>query len=190
MSTRCDGFCKLDDVLTLRRFKRLQCTVREIEEVVKDNGKQRFELKVEHHVLLIRAEQGHSIKDVHDEELLRRLDLSDKDLPHCRVHGTYWRHFESIKAEGLRAGGGQIHKHRNHVHFASCEPGDNRVISGMRHNCDIGIWIDLRKALKDGVPFYMSANEVILTPGIEGWIDKKYLLKAKDFWSQKKLRLL
>eukprot|EP00913_Durusdinium_trenchii_P002553 g2362.t1 len=71
-------------------------------------------------------------------------------------HGTYRRHFDSIRRVGLLAGGGQGQGFRNHVHFSPCEPGDKRVISGMRYDCEIAIWIDLKRAIADNVPFYMS----------------------------------
>lgn len=54
---------------------------------------------------------------------------------------------------------------RNHVHFAPKFPG-NEVISGMRKTCDILIEIDIPKANKNGIDFYQSENEVILSRGI------------------------
>ena len=45
------------------------------------------------------------------------------------------------------------------------EPNDKRVVSGMRKDCEVAIWINLKAALEDGVPFYRSQNQVILTPG-------------------------
>merc|ERR1719253_925807 len=98
--------------------------MRDIEAVVKDSDKKRFELLEERGVLFIRAVQGHSLKVVDDAALLRRLNASDGDLPASCVHGTYRRHFESIKAKGLMAGGGQGAAFRNHIHFAPYEPGD------------------------------------------------------------------
>ena len=69
---------------------------------------------------------------------------------------------------GLLAGGLPGQGSRNHVHFAPCEPGDNRVISGMRSDCEVAIWLDLEKALQSGVPFFRAKNQVILSPGING----------------------
>ena len=36
---------------------------------------------------------------------------------------------------------------------------------------------------QEGVPFFRSANEVILSPGINGTVPAKFLLKAKDLSS-------
>ncbi len=38
----------------------------------------------------------------------------------------------------------------------------------MRDDCDLIIEIDLEKALKDNIVFYLSKNNVILTKGING----------------------
>jgi len=183
INIRPDGFCPAEEVLALSWLQELSCTRKDMEEVVQGSDKKRFETCEEDGVLLIRAVQGHSIKVVQDEQLLRRMSAEDDDLPPLCVHGTYRRYFDSIKAKGLLAGGGQGQGFRNHVHFAPFEPGDKRVISGMRYDCEVAIWIDLKKALEDGLPFYMSANQVILSPGIDGHIDIKYFLQAKDLKS-------
>lgn len=65
---------------------------------------------------------------------------------------------------------------RNHIHFAPGMPKDKEVISGMRNSCDVIIQIDMFKAIKDGINFYISANNVILTEGIDGTLPPKYFL--------------
>lgn len=57
------------------------------------------------------------------------------------VHGTYYRHWDQIKQQGLSR------MHRRHIHFSPGLPGDDGVISGMRSSCQIYIYIDLAKAL-------------------------------------------
>ncbi len=52
---------------------------------------------------------------------------------------------------------------RNHIHFAPGMPTEEGVISGMRGTCDIYIQIDMEAAVKDGIKFYISSNNVILT---------------------------
>lgn len=178
---RSDGFCRLDHVLSLRWLQELSCTRLDVEKVVRNSDKKRFELVREHcDTWMIRAVQGHSIKTVDDSHLLRRLRLGDPDLPPLCVHGTYRRHLPSIQHIGLLAGGGQGQHYRNHIHFAPFNPGDRRVISGMRYDCEVAIWIDLQRALEDGVPFFMSANQVILSPGINGRLEAQYFLHAMD----------
>ena len=57
----------------------------------------------------------------------------------------------------------------------------------MRKGCEVASWIDLQKALDDGVPFYTSQNQVILTPGKEGRLSPKYFLKARDLFTNEDL---
>ena len=38
----------------------------------------------------------------------------------------------------------------------------------MRGSCDVFIEIELEKAIKDGIEFFISTNNVILTRGING----------------------
>jgi 2'-phosphotransferase len=63
---------------------------------------------------------------------------------------------------------------RNHIHLAIGYPGDQQVISGMRMTCDIYIELDLEKVLHDGIPVYLSHNDVILTSGINGVLHPRY----------------
>ena len=70
---------------------------------------------------------------------------------------------------------------RLHIHFAVELPGSDQVISGMRSNCPIAIFIDVKKAMCDGIEFYRSKNNVILCSGDEtGFLDRKYFLKVLD----------
>lgn len=135
---------------------------------------------------LIRATQGHSIKTVDAAAFLEKLSLSEEDkLPSTVVHGTYHSSWPAIlESGGLRCMG------RNHVHFAtgptlesilplhidgtshtaeglkSLGLDDGRVISGMRRDAQVLIYINLRKALEAGCPFWRSENGVILSEGL------------------------
>ena len=53
----------------------------------------------------IRANQGHSMKEVSDEKLLDRLWPGGAHLPTLVVHGTYAKYWSSILETGLLAGG-------------------------------------------------------------------------------------
>jgi 2'-phosphotransferase len=129
---------------------------------------------------LIRATQGHSIKTVDAASFLEPLSLSDESkLPDTVVHGTFHATWPAIlQSGGLRCMG------RNHIHFATgpslesvlathtddvpqgeSKP-DSGVISGMRRDAQVLIYIDVRKALAAGVPFWRSENGVILSEGI------------------------
>ena len=54
------------------------------------------------------------------------------------------------------------------IDFAPGYPAQGEVLSGMRKSCDTYIEIDMEKAMKDGIQFFVSKNHVILTPGIDG----------------------
>ncbi len=46
-------------------------------------------------------------------------------------------------------------------------PGKKGVISGMRGSCEVVIEINMVKAIRQGkIPFFISENQVILTPGV------------------------
>lgn len=190
LQVRSDGFCRLDDVLALRRFQEIGCTVSDVNQVVdgvheSGNSKLRFQVKDEGGETLIRANQGYSRKDILAESAYRRLHLDDTDLPDPCIHGTFHWHWASIAEKGLMAGGLLGAEGRNEIHMASEEPaalgGTRRAISGMRHDCDLVIWIDLAKAIEEGLPFYLSDNGVILSPGdTNGCIPTRLFSKAMD----------
>lgn len=166
-----DGYVAVNDLLkldiqTVRRIPLRAHTVEEILTVVEQDSKQRFTLLTENGILLIRANQGHSIKTIESDKLLEPI-LSADDIPVC-VHGTYMRNLDLIVKSGLKKMG------RNHVHFASGLPRVDGVISGMRDDCQVLIYLDAKKALQGGMKLYMSANGVILTEGFNGVVPPEY----------------
>ena len=65
------------------------------------------------------------------------------------------------------------------------EPGDRRIISGMRPSADLIFYIDIRSFIQDGHPVYQSTNEVVLTPdGIpdDYWIVVRRKAGAWPVW--------
>ena len=49
----------------------------------------------------------------------------------------------------------------------------------MRKSCDIYIYVDLKRALQDGIKFYLSKNNVILTTGnSDGFLQPKYFAQV------------
>jgi 2'-phosphotransferase len=146
---------------------------------------------------LIRATQGHSLKTLEAGAYLTPITLKDeKSMPETVVHGTFHGAWERIlKSGGLKA------MSRVHVHFATgptleevlpdAEGRDtiqgpsggkkaDVVISGMRSDAQILIYVDIRKALKAGVEFWRSENGVVLTEGavVEGGAK----MLTSEFW--------
>ncbi len=170
-----DGYILLDDIFKLQKFKKYNFD--NIKHVVDNNDKQRFALKEENDKWYIRANQGHShnvASKINQEELLTKLDIPLD----CIIHGTTYRAYDEIKKSGLKKLG------RSHIHFAITDDfiAGNKQQSGIRSNCQILIYLDMEKAMNDGIEFYMSSNKVVLSQGVgeEGIIDKKYFSKVID----------
>ncbi|KAJ9475276.1 tRNA 2'-phosphotransferase [Pseudozyma hubeiensis] len=102
------------------------------------------------------------------------------------IHGTNASAWEEILASG-----GLKPMSRNHIHLAKGKFGDKGVISGMRRSASRLIYIDIRRAIKDGVEFHLSSNGVVLTSGDKekGVLGSEYFTRVEDqkghiVWSQ------
>ncbi|XP_026426344.1 tRNA 2'-phosphotransferase 1-like isoform X2 [Papaver somniferum] len=180
---RSDGYVKVTDLLKLdlKTFASVPLNshpIDDIREAVRKDNKQRFGLLEENGELLIRANQGHSIKTIESDNLLKPI-LSAEEAPVC-VHGTYTKNLESILNNGLKC------MKRLHVHFSSGLPTDGEVISGMRRDVNLLIFLDVNKALKEGMKLYISENKVILTEGFNGVVAVKYFEKMET-WPHRQL---
>ncbi|CAI0375183.1 unnamed protein product [Linum tenue] len=145
LNMRSDGFVKVEDLLqlnmkTFANVPLISHTVDDIREAVRRDNKQRFGLVEENGELLIRANQGHTVKVVESESLLQPI-LSADEVAVC-VHGTYRKNLESILQSGLKR------MERLHVHFSCGLPTDGEVISGMRRNVNVLIFLNVEKALE------------------------------------------
>lgn len=190
------GFIGLADVLSNRNLRSLKVTFEEVQEIVRDNDKQRFtvvpasedvdQTSTKPQDYLIRANQGHSLK-VESEGLLK--PITAENAPDSAVHGTSHSAWTLIATSGgLKPMG------RNHVHFAAGLPqgfksivedgkadDEAPVISGMRKSSTILMFLDLKKAMEAGVEFWLSDNGVILSGGdSEGIIPLEYFRRVED----------
>ena len=156
---RPDGYFLLEQVLRV-----IQSDLQTIQKVVEMDEKNRFSILDESGTLWIRANQGHSGEvgaKMEDSLLLEKISTP---LEGC-FHGTYQKHEEAIKKEGLKV------MKRKHIHFAT----SIHAKSGKRSDCDLLIYLDMGKAMQDGIIFYQSENGVILTSGKNGVLEPKYL---------------
>jgi 2'-phosphotransferase len=167
-----NGFTPLHDVLNLASMMKLKADEGIVREIVRTSDKQRFALLDNAGQTLIRANQGHSMEGIDMDELCGS-PVSSLNAGEVCCHGTYERHLQSILRTGLKAGGNQGLAFRKDVHFSVKPPGET-VISGMRQSCSIAIYVDLPRAAKDGILFYRSANNVILSAGANGTIPPLY----------------
>ena len=146
----------------------------------------------------IRATQGHSIKSLQAAEMLKPITITNPNsIPETAVHGTFSGLWETIlNSGGLRA------MNRNHIHLATGPPLSNfinedgkwidtanrdavsdqkAVISGMRRDAQILIYIDIQKALNAGIQFWESENHVVLTEGVAK-IDEIKKVLSTEYW--------
>ena len=157
------GFVLLDDVLNCGPIKKHKASKNHVYQVVEDNNKKRFELSTnENNKEIIRAVQGHTIKEVKNEDALELIP-NIYYFPFI-IHGTYFEPWKFIKETGLNK------MARNCIHFAI---GEN-VISGMRYNVDLIVEINGPLCVAHGIQLFISTNKVILSPGIEGSIPTKF----------------
>ncbi|KIY73795.1 hypothetical protein CYLTODRAFT_365398 [Cylindrobasidium torrendii FP15055 ss-10] len=155
-----DGFVRVRDLLEHPNMRSVNFQT--LQNIVRDDKKNRYYMKFDTMVTddgtkdswWICARQGHSIPEV-------ALDLepifSAKNMP-VVIHGTTEEAWKAIAQVG-------IHRmNRNHIHLARGFAQDG-VLSGIRSSSKVLIYIDVAKALAYGIPFFLSKNGVVLTPG-------------------------
>lgn len=170
------------------RLKSLKVTFADIQTAVSDNQKQRFSMKANPALnpppdpksedpsdWVIRANQGHSIA-IDSASLLKPITIEAGNVPEIVVHGTYFAFYQAIvESGGLKKMG------RNHIHMSTGLPEDKQgVISGMRKDAEVLIYVDIQQSLKDGgLLWWLSDNGVVLTEGDEnGVLSTKYFKKV------------
>ncbi|KAJ4956455.1 hypothetical protein NE237_013238 [Protea cynaroides] len=124
---------------------------------VQRDNKQRFSLMEENGELFIRVNQGHTAHD------------------RVCVHGTYKKNLDLIFQSDLKR------MKRLHVHFSSGLPTDGDVISGMRRNANVLIFLDVRKALEEGMKLHISDNKEILAEGFDATVPVKFCEKIETW---------
>ena len=118
----------------------------ELVEIVETNDKQRYSFDDARR--RIRANQGHSLKDVD-------VELATKTPPTQLYHGTATRFLDSIISSGLTK------RNRQHVHLS--EDADTAVSVGARHGKTVVLVVAAGKMHAAGFVFYRSVNGVWLT---------------------------
>jgi RNA:NAD 2'-phosphotransferase (TPT1/KptA family) len=101
-------------------------------------------------------------------------NMIDNNEISMAVHGTYYKFLNNIKKNGLNK------MKRTHIHFSLGLATDKHVISGMRSNSEVLIYLNMTKCLEDGIELLLSENNVILTTGKNGILETKYFEKIVD----------
>jgi 2'-phosphotransferase len=149
LAVRKDGYVATSDLLSLPLFK--GCTLDDLEVIVRDDNKQRFSLIHEmvegELVTYMRANQGHTLPEgILDPELVLTR-LNEMTAPSLAIHGTYLKAWnEGIKYSGLKC------MSRHHIHFAKGLAGESGVISGMRRDVEVLIYLDVTKVIRSEIP--------------------------------------
>jgi len=157
------GYVEVKQLLSNNQLQDL--TFDNLKYIVATDNKGRFDLKLVLDKYYIRANQGHSSdvgNKLNDDEILEEIT---EPLETC-LHGTYKSNLDNINKIGLSK------MNRKHIHFTD----SLTAKSGIRHNCNVVIYIDMKRAMDDGMRFYRSKNGVILSSGINGIIEPKYFI--------------
>ena len=94
------------------------------------------------------------------------------------IHGTYWKAWETIRNNGLKRMKGKAN-----LCFQPGQIGNSsnlpELVAKFKNNCEVLVYIDLAKAIMNEIPFYKSANNVVVSPGdLNMRIPPRYFLKA------------
>lgn len=176
-----DGYASWNKIKLLEEFtKFMDLTDDDLIYVVETNDKKRFAMKTVDDEIFVRANQGHShnvATKIDQNKLLTALSKEDAIKLPMVVHGTTYDALQLIKTSGLKR------MKRSHVHFAVNDKMTNdKNQSGIRSNCQVLIYLDIGLAIDDGLEFFISENDVVLSQGIgkEGCIPPKYFQRVVD----------
>lgn len=134
----------------------------ELEQLVKQNDKQRFALSADGQ--RIRASQGHSVSV--------DLGLPSGQPPRILFHGTVAKFLDSILTHGLRP------EERHHVHLSADRNTAFKV--GSRRGRAVILEVDAVGMASQGHTFYLSANGVWLTESVPA----AFLKQASETFSE------
>ncbi len=169
------GFVSLDSIVQLREIARFSPTLEFIQTIVKECPKQRLNLRLKGNVSTslsssdlklsdfeIAANQGHSFEISNDSFTAVTKEFLQLNPFEASVHGTFF-----IAWSGILKSGGLSPCSRQFIHFATRNFKSAEMRSGMRRDCDILIHIDINRAIDDGIEFFLSSNEVLLSRGLK-----------------------
>ncbi|ALN79747.1 RNA 2'-phosphotransferase [Lysobacter antibioticus] len=143
-----NGWADIDELIRLANADGKPVTRALIDEVVRDNDKQRFAISADG--TRIRANQGHSIEV--------DLALTALEPPAVLYHGTATRFAKSIRNIGL------VKQSRQHVHLSS-DP-DTATKVGSRHGKALVLSIRAGDMHARGLSFFQSENGIWLTDAV------------------------
>lgn len=153
-----DGYVKISDILALEIFKDISLI--SIKRIVNSSEKKRFKIQEENGELWIKALYGHSIN----------LDLPLTELKSEEIDFVIHPIYEDSWAKARK---GLQKDERRYIHFRLSE--DDVDI-----RYQVMIYIDIKKAMKDGIKFYKMENGSVVSEGLNGFISSDYFVKVCD----------
>jgi 2'-phosphotransferase len=167
-----NGYVKLSDILSLDYFTEHSVTEEMIKDIVYTCPKKRFSLLEKDSMkenVFIRANQGHTLDCIEEEELLEELTKEKVLMLTMETgfvyHGTKRCFLPAILKNGLSR------MKRNHIHFSLFK-------QNVRKSTEIIISVDVLSAMDAGYRFFRSDNNVILCSGERG----RDLFFSKEFF--------
>ena len=73
----------------------------------------------------------------------------------------------------------------------SSEKQNEKQVSGFRYDSTVAVWVDVKRGVKEGVPFFVSKNGVVLSPGEgeSGVVPPRLFLRAECLKTEEVLEL-
>lgn len=161
------GYVSCNSILNLPQLQKF--TIHDIKNVVYNSNKKRYVLMEKNNQLYIKAIMGHTGK-VLDVIILEDLYIKiTEPLDGIFCNTTLDEYFNVIKS-GLK-----INKRWN-IEFTVLNHFDQIDFNG------VSIYIDMKLAMDDGIEFFMTENNIIVSKGIgpNCIIDKKYITNIID----------
>lgn len=176
-----DGFIPVGLLLKINKLKSLKVSQLDILRIARNDNKKRYTIRdttnreiidnisdsLEKVDIEICANQGHSMKEIEISlEKISKMRTGEQI-----IHGTSMKNWKLIKESGYLS-----KMTRNHIHFSIGLLNNNagiNVISGMRENCTVFIYVDFESSKNEKIEFFRSKNNVILSNGVNGKIPLK-----------------
>ena len=161
------GYIKTNDILKLSQFRNV--TLDDIFEIVYDDSRGRYTIKESLDTFYIKANHGHSII-IPNSPVKEILNTNSYKI---LSHECTYQEWVRIKDDkGLRKKNIELKVPKNNY---------NR--RNIRYNKSVVIYINLEKALEQGIKFKMYSNGKILTQGLNGFVSIDFFTKVYDIKS-------
>ncbi len=162
------GYAEVSTLLNMPRMRELHATVKDLEEIIRDDAKGRLELVTGamHYVAgsssfcVMRATQGHSVAvdlDLTSKRIASRSQLKGEYI----AHATTSQLLPTLMEEGIKPMG------RAAVHLCQCETLEHH--HRFHATATMVVAVDVQAIIDSGDAVYEAANGVVLCPEIIPW---------------------